>query len=381
MIALQQFAESPATAAPLTLAVRPDSARDDVLRTWREIERRLPACPLACSADWTETWLAHYGPLVPHRFVLIHRGASPVAAAVVARGAADRDGMMPVRTWHIGTAGEPDAHSICVEYNSLLCDPNERGAVWRELLAWFDRRDDWDEIRCDGFADDELADFVDHVPAWRLVRKPARYVDLDEVRRSGRDLLQIFGDSTRKGLRQKLRHYDGAVVEWAESVNHATDIFAELIRLHQERWQADGQPGCYASPVFTEFHRELLERLVPQGRMALFRVRHRGVAIGCSQLLIDRNRVLVYQGGRLAGEAKHSPGLVTDYLAMGEALQRGYSAYDFLAGDSVHKQRLSTHAADLVWAVRRRPRLRFAVMDQLRQIKRWVQSLHDSGEI
>jgi CelD/BcsL family acetyltransferase involved in cellulose biosynthesis len=131
--------------------------------------------------------------------------------------------------------------------------------------------------------------------------------------------------------------------------------------------------------VFTAFHRELVERLVPRGLMRLCRVNSRGTTLGCAQLLIDRGRVLLYQGGRITGDSRHSPGLVTDFLAMRESLARGYSAFDFMAGDSMHKQRLTTHTQDLVWAVQRRPRLKFAVMDQLRQIKRWVATLQQGG--
>jgi CelD/BcsL family acetyltransferase involved in cellulose biosynthesis len=164
----------------------------------------------------------------------------------------------------------------------------------------------------------------------------------------------------------------------AASVDEAHHIFDEMVALHQRRWNSEGQPGCYASRVFSAFHRELIDRLTDSGRLLLMRVRAGDETLGCTQLLIDRGRALNYQGGRQIGETRLSPGLITDYCGMVECLQRGYSAYDFMAGDSMHKRRLSTDASPLVWLRWRRPRLKYAVMHALRDCRRRVQSLRDS---
>ena len=109
--------------------------------------------------------------------------------------------------------------------------------------------------------------------------------------------------------------------------------------------------------------------------MRFFRVTTQGRVVGISQMLIDDNRVLLYQAGWSAFAGSVSPGLVTDYLCLTESLRRGYDAYDFLAGDSSHKKRLTTHAHELVWAVWRRPRLKHAVLDALRVVKRLLKCL------
>jgi hypothetical protein len=359
----------------VTCRFHPDSGRTEMLALWREIEQQVNAPPLLCSADWTEVWLQHFGAIIPHRFAVLCDAGVPFAVALIAHGSHDRDGLAAIHARHVGTAGEPDEHSVCIEYNALMCDPARREAAWTSLIGSLDCETDWDELRLDGFAAEDLEGLLNDETNWQWTRKPARFVDLDKVRRSGRELVTFFGDSTRKGIRQNLRHYGDVAVEWATTADHAADIFNDLIVLHQERWRAEGKPGCYASSVFTAFHRDVLARLVPQGRLALFRVRSGGVTLGCSQLLIDRGRVLLYQGGRLAGNQKQSPGLVNDYLAMHESLSRGYRAFDFMAGDSIHKQRLTTHTTDLVWGVRRRPRLKFAVMSQLRQVKHWLRAM------
>ena len=56
---------------PMTrLRLVPGHLRADVASIWRRLEQSAPERPLACSWDWTETWLDHYGATVPHRFAI-----------------------------------------------------------------------------------------------------------------------------------------------------------------------------------------------------------------------------------------------------------------------------------------------------------------------
>jgi len=106
--------------------------------------------------------------------------------------------------------------------------------------------------------------------------------------------------------------------------------------------------------------------------MGLFRVKIEGQVIGCVQVLIDRNRVLCYQGGSAEYKGKLSPGVISDYLCIEECFKRGFDAYDFLAGNSHHKQKMSTHHSDLSWAQIRRPRWKFTALNALRKIKQMM---------
>lgn len=350
------------------------SARSaDALAAWRTLERRLGGLPLMCSADWTEIWLRHYGPSIPHRFVIGRSAEGQVVALLLlARGAEDRDGPFALRTWHLGTAGEPDADSVVVEYNAVACEPAYRDAFLADVLQGLLAESDWDELRCDGFAADDTPACLTPESGWLQLQKRARWTDLDRVRESGQELLKFLGDSTRKNIRQNLRDCGAVSVEVPRSTDEAHAFFDELMALHQQRWNSEGRPGCYASRVFSAFHRELIDRMSEDGRLLLIRVRAGNTTLGCTQYLIDRGRALNYQGGRQIGAQRLSPGLLTDYLGMQACLDRGYSAYDFLAGDSIHKQRLTTETTPLNWLTLRRPRWKFALMQQLRECRRWT---------
>ena len=156
------------------------------------------------------------------------------------------------------------------------------------------------------------------------------------------------------------------------TLNEAVDTFSEMVELHQARWTSVGKPGSYSSKRFTAFHEELLSKLVPQGRMAFVRVRSGEDTIGIVQLFIEHRRALLYQCGWSVADRTRSPGVVVDYLAMEECLKQGLDAYDFLAFATQHKRHLANMSTDIVWATRRHPRLKFAVVDQARKVRNWV---------
>lgn len=386
---MSPVALAPASAVPseeestltveLTVELKPAAARTEVLRLWRRLEQELGNDRLACSADWTECWLDHYGDLIPHRFALAWQGRELRGVGLLTNGVHQTDGPFHVATLHLGTAGEPRGQSVHVEYNTLLIEEPFRGEFLRSLLAAVHEELDWDEFRLEGFEADELASLVGCDDDSFDVRvAESRYFDLQAARVAGTDALAQLGYATRKVIRKNLKAYGPLDTEWAETVAQGESIYDDLVRLHQARWTAVGKPGAYADPRFHGFHRELIHYLLPRGKVGLFRVTQGDEVIGCTQLYFDRNRALVYQGGAAPYYGKLSPGLVVDYLCLEECLRRGFDAFDFLAGDSLHKQRLTTDCHTLVWAYHRRGgHVRHAIADGLRTIKSALQQLSE----
>ena len=335
------------------------------------VERSLGQVPLACSTGWVESWLDTYGQLVPYRFAVGRRDGQMRAVTLVCRGVGWKDGPFPLRTLHLGTAGEPEQQSVCVEYNAVLAEPALRATFLTELLGLLRRQPRWDEIRLDGFPVDDVEPFLP-AGAVRTVR-PSRYFDLADAREKTNDPLEMLRNPTRKNLRKKLHAYEPITTEWAETVARSHEIFEEMVALHQRRWNAVGEPGAYARPCFVAFNRLLIDRLVGSGRTALIRVAHRDEVIGCVHVLVDGSRVLKYQCGTAAyQDSRQSPGQVADIMTIRACFERGYRAYDFLSGENRTKHNLSTAANELVWARIRRPSLKCAVLDLLRAVHRRI---------
>tara|TARA_R110001592_G_scaffold344664_2_gene636044 strand:+ start:70964 stop:72136 length:1173 start_codon:yes stop_codon:yes gene_type:complete len=364
----------------LTLHLRERDQTQDCLQIWQTLEAQFEDVPLMCSSVWTSTWIEQYGDLVPYSFVVASRDQIPCGICLLTEGVEQFDGPLPIKTLHLGTAGEPAADSVCVEYNSLLIQPADLSVFMKALLELLSDHPTWDSLNFDGFDSIELENGDLSFPEISVRKIESRYFDLQLIRDEEREVISGFGYSTRKNLRKNMKTYGNLTTEWAETIEQAESIFSDLVTLHQTRWQKEGQPGSYASERFTRFHEALIQKLIPTGQMGLFRVKIDDAVIGCVQVLIDRNRVLCYQGGSAEYQGKLSPGVITDYLCIEECFQRGFDAYDFLAGNSHHKQKMSTHHSYLTWAQIQRPRWKFTALNALRKIKQTMNLIRKSDQ-
>jgi len=362
------------TAAALTWRILPASRVHEALAIWRRLELTLQNQSLSCCSTWVDQWLQVYGHVVRYRFLIVEDETMPVAIVLVVESR-QQVGPVQVRTLHLGTAGEPQPGSVCVEYNRLLIQPDYRQAVLAGLMQYVQANRRWEQLRLDGFTADDLALWQQGFPQAEIRWRDSRFCDLAAVRAAGGDLLSQLGRSTRSNLRRRLKHYGTLECEWAENLEQASDILQELIQLHQARWQAAGQPGAFASSRFLEFQQSGSLRLFLEQRVVLFRVRHEGATVGCLLLLNDGNRLLDYLSGFASFDEKPSPGLTTHYLCMEQALRRNFAAYDFLVGDKRHKDNLSNAVTQLGWLTCTRPSLKMQALQGLRILKRRAGSL------
>jgi CelD/BcsL family acetyltransferase involved in cellulose biosynthesis len=350
-----------------------DENRSAAKEAWLQLERRVGEVALACSWDWTEVWLDHFGDIVGHDFLVVTQDGVPCAVLILTRGVGRRRSRIPLSTLHVGTAGEPEQDTIYVEYNRVLVVPEMRQDVARSVLAAIQEDDSWDELHLDGFAPEDADPFLAADPKLKPRFEPCPTVDLKLADKQSGDIVSTLTSNTRYQIRRSIRAFGDVQSEWAETTDQALDILDELARLHQKRWGEAGRPGVFSSARFVEFHRALVKRLFPKGLILLYRVRSPLGTIGCLYSFIERSNVLSYQLGlaRFA-DNKMKPGFVTHALCMQSSYERGLADYNFLAGDDPWKRELATTERQLVWATASRRRLKLAVADALGATKRLV---------
>lgn len=347
---------------------------DQAFAQWRALENRLHWQALTSTTRWTQTWLKHYGDLVSPEIVIAEVNHIPVAALLVITSEQQFEGPIRLRTVHMGTAGELDSDSAVVEYNTICAEPAYQELFLENVMQVLANRTTWDEIRLDGFEPRDIQTLLENYPQFTLRQRPC-YCTNFPPNATPDSILEQLTSQARRAIRRNLRSYEGAVVEWGDHVELAEEIFDDLIRLHQARWNAEGQPGAYASAPFLSFHKHLLKELVAHRQAVLVRVRRGDEVIGCSHLLIDRQRGLLYQSGHAPHESQRSPGLLTDWLTLLACHQHGLTAFDFMAGETYHKRRLTLDTNELLWARWIRPSWKRTVIDRLRDFKRFSHRL------
>lgn len=347
----------------IAISALPGSARADAAGHWKALEATLERPPLSCSWAWTETWLAHYGDVVPHRFLLGSANGEPRGVALVTQ--APRRPLRP-RTLHLGTAGEPPGSSVYVERNALLVARADRDAFAKALIDHLLADGGWDRLRFDGLR----AEDADALLAGRagVVRdeQESPIADLG----AGEDVVDALSGSRRQRVRRALRGFGDVDAEWARTPAQALAILDELIELHQARWTAEGATGAFASERFSAFHRALIERLLPLGQVALLRVRRGEEVVGCLYGLVEDERLLFYQSGlRRYEDNRLKAGVVAHVAFMRACREHGMTSYDFLAPAARYKQELSTRSERLVWAELTRPGWRNRLSSAARSVR------------
>jgi hypothetical protein len=339
----------------LTISAVGADRRAEAEAIWCALEAELERPGLTCSWDWTQTWLEVYGADVPHRFVVGERDGRPRAIALLTLDAPAGPSLRP-RTLHVGTAGEPRGDTVAVEPNRLLAAPEDKVPFSRGLIAFAMSSRGWQRLSLDGFVPHEAAGLLaaEHRFIVRVEESPV--ADL----RAGADgdVLSALSSSRRQRIRRALKRFGGLEAEWAVDEAQALDVLDDLIALHQARWEAVGEPGSFASPRLTIFHRTMIRRLLPRGEVVLFRVRRDAETVGCVYCLVERKRALFYLSGlRRYTDNKMNAGVAVHALCMQACRDHGLDEYDFLAPGDRYKHELSTRADSLIWAelYRRRP--------------------------
>ncbi len=115
-------------------------------------------------------------------------------------------------------------------------------------------------------------------------------------------------------------------------------LLTELIRLHQARWAAQGEPGSLAGPAVPAFHRDAAPALLEAGALRLQALRIGGeVAAACYTLLAGTDRILFYLSGFDAAHSFVSPGTLLLAAMVEQAIEEGRREADFLRGREAYK--------------------------------------------
>ena len=343
--------------AGMTTRTLGSSQRGEAEAVWRSLDDDgRPS--ITTSWTWTETWLRHFGDVVPHRFVVGDVDGRPAGIALVTRQAERNRLLAP--TLHVGTAGEPRGAGVCVERNRLHARAAQHAAFGAALAAHLAADRSWARLSLPGFVEEDADALLRGLPGARRAVDESPVADLRPD--AGGDVLDALPARRRRRLRQTLQHFGPLRPSWAQTPAEGHAILDELIALHAARWAHEGERGAFSSPRFTAFHRELVDRLVPQGRAALFRVDRGGETVGCLYGFVEGRRLLFYQSGlRRYDDNRLRAGLATHVLFMRACRERGLEEYDFLAGPTRYKLELATRCERLVWATLERPTLHLRV--------------------
>lgn len=289
--------------------------------------------------EWLAPWWRHYA-----------RPADQLLVLVLRSSAGRTVGICPWyvrRTLRHGRVvrflGSGD---VCSDYLTLFVEPGAETPCLNAVADWLAGagRDEWDLLELAGVdAHDPLVQgLVDRLASadMRFHQRPGESCWRLALPNSWDEFLKTLSRSKRDKVRKLDRRYfetGRASVSSPATLADLEPAFATLVDLHQKRRRSLGQPGCFADPAFTHFHRESSDRFFACGALRLRTLTLDAAPAACEYGLIGGRTVYFYQSGLDPALLDHHPGWLGTISSLRDAISAGYAAYDFMRGDEAYK--------------------------------------------
>jgi CelD/BcsL family acetyltransferase involved in cellulose biosynthesis len=243
---------------------------------------------------------------------------------------------------------------VCSDYMSLLALTGREDHVARAVAAWLieaaegrndsESKNSWDLLELTGVAssDATIAQLVSHLTesGAGVHRRPGPNCWRIELAGSWNDYLGQLSKSHRKQVRRverRLLESGRAVLHTAANADELERGLEILIDLHQRRRKSLGEPGCFASPPFDGFVRDVAARLFERGGLHLHWVEVEGRPAAAEFHLVGSDVVYAYQAGIDPEQIDEEPGRIINVATIKKALDEGRRGFDFLRGDEPYK--------------------------------------------
>ena len=363
-------------AAPLepdTMRLVPaDTAEAEALLDgWPEAGSGLP---FFLSADWMRSVLT----IAPAPRSLHVLAAADRPLALLGRQREVRHRLLRVGQWLLNETGDAAFDRIALEYNGFAGLTDDAEAT-ETAFAWLLRHlPSMDElvVRNAGAHTAAALGRAAETAGWgvrSMNDSPGAALDLATVRAAGGDLLETLGKNTRAAIRRTNRLYaeSGPIrVERAGSVTEAWSWFERMAELHVASWEGRTARNAFTNPHFRPFHRALIERALPAGRIDMLRIHAGDREIGYLYNFAADGWVMAYQAGLTPPpDNRWKPGLVCHAAAIAFCLERGDRIYDFLAGPARYKSSLANCEVPMESLVAFAPKWHLRLEDAARRLK------------
>jgi len=375
------------------------------LEPYREAWERLAAGMPMHGWTWCSTWWRHYG-TADNSLEADALHAPRLNVLAVFDETDTLVGLAPwyrrwsaTTGWALASLGDGE---VCSDYPTLLIQPGLEESVVVSLAEYLRGCNQGGSMA----SDDEHPRSQDHAPCWDLIdldsvpdADPRMSLLFDELGRLGHqvhrrpgpglwrvelpdawdDYLARLSKGHRKRMRRLLREWDDSgrahlcCIDRLRQLPKAMDI---LVDLHQRRWNSVGEPGCFSSPRFEAFHREVAPQLLSEGHLRMSLLLMDGRPAAAEYYLSGAGVLYSYQVGVDPERQADQAGRLAMAMILRRAVEQGYRAFDLLRGDEPYKhhwraERQPTHHVRVV-ARRASARLRHQAWLAGRTLKRWA---------
>jgi CelD/BcsL family acetyltransferase involved in cellulose biosynthesis len=142
----------------------------------------------------------------------------------------------------------------------------------------------------------------------------------------------------RRNLQKKYNGFELVIWESPDEINGAME---RLFELHEKRWMVVKHKGNFVRNDVREFHKKIARLFLGADMLRLYFLRVRGEYVATLYTFKYNNKLFYYQGGWDPEWSGDRVGSVLTSLVIEDAIEKGYSEYDFLRGTEDYKTLLT----------------------------------------
>ena len=248
----------------------------------------------------------------------------------------------------------------CSDFQTILCNSADQTSVVASVVDWLSqvnrvpatstahKSQRWDLLDLEGVSsgDAVMQSFIDGMAARGHVthRRPTENTWRLDVSGGWQGYLSRQSKTQRSQARNFINRFEkNAELTMrfsSEQPQHAEPMITALIELHQRRWQAVGQPGCFADPRMSAFFENAIREMLAQGQAEITLLERNGQPVAGHVWLTQSDALYMYQSGREPQEEPNRVGTIANALVIRWASENGFQMIDFLRGDEPYKAKL-----------------------------------------
>jgi len=308
------------------------------------------------SWDWLSTWWKHYQSLRPDQslnvLLVFNSEQGDPEQRNPEHGKSDPEPLVAILPCYLDTSltrgkvlrllGDGE---VCSDHLSLLVESADAQPVSQALAEHLvSQGEEWDLI--------DFPTLDEQDEAMGLLASALRSHDCHVSRQAGpnswsialpgswEEFLMLQSKSHRKQLRRlekRARNRSPCVWHLAETQQDFDIAWTILVDLHQRRRISLGEPGCFASQRWADFHRDVAQQLLQSGRLRLSWLELGGQPAAAEYSLADHRTTFAYQSGIDPDRLEEGAGQLSLIYTIRHAIDEGHLAFDLLRGDEPYK--------------------------------------------
>jgi len=222
----------------------------------------------------------------------------------------------------------------------------ERKVLWA-IIEYLFQENRWDyclltNIPATSLTGRLLKDIMGNRPFQSEISQVCPYIPLpDQIEEFYSSLSSNMRNTIKRRRRNLQKNYNSFEFVTYENSDDIDDAMERLFKLHERKWKAVKHEGNFARNNVRDFHKKIAGTFLNSDMLRLYFLRVQGKDVAALYTFKYNNKLFYYQGGWDPEMSKDRVGSILTNLVIEDAINKGYSEYDFLRGTEDYKTRLT----------------------------------------